>query len=178
MELLTKEQLREQNYQLEGLEIKPYLSLAVKQLLIKNILSICTTEESNLKKIDFSLKEFAYEFTLVNQYSNMNCDVENIIEFYDELKEHGIIDSVLKQIPNSEIKFIDYVLRKEIEQIQIVDNSVSAVLDKALNKLLEKIPNDKQLKSIGKSLIKDLNKLEPSKLSYVSQAMGWLKEKS
>jgi uncharacterized membrane-anchored protein YjiN (DUF445 family) len=87
----------------------------------------------------------------------------------------------LSEIPKDELEFFDSVLEAEIKQIQNVDNSISTILAKALNKLVEKVPDNNQLKSIGKSLIKDLNKLDPSKLSYVSQAIGWVnggKEKS
>lgn len=175
MELLTIDIIREKNYDLDdgGLEVKQYLPLAAKQILINKILEICKKEENGTSKIDFTLKEFAYEFSLVNQYSNLDCQLDNIIKFYDELKENGIIDLIIKQIPVDEINFIDYVLEREIEQILNLDNSIEIIVGKALNKLIEKLPDEKGMNKLIKDLPKQINKIDPSKLQYITKAIGW-----
>lgn len=168
MNLLTIDKLREQDYQVQGeLQIKQYLPLAIKKLSIQNILESCVIEENEIKKIDFVLKEFAYQFTLVNQYSNLDCDVENMTEFYDELKEHGIIDFIIRQIPESEREFINSVLQKEIEQIQSVDNSIEMILTKALNKLVDKLPTSKEINKMIPKISKELTKISPATLDIL-----------
>ena len=176
--LLTIEMIREKEYKIgDVLSVKPYLSLTTKKIIIKKILDLCITEEESIKKIDFALKEFAYGYILSDQYSNINFEVEDVLELYDELKENDIIDIVLKAIPESEINFIDYVLRKEIEQIQLVDNSLASVVSKSLNKIMEKIPDQKGIAKLIKELPKQFNKLDSSKLKYLTDAIGWNKGK-
>jgi hypothetical protein len=178
MELLTIEQIRKQNYQLTkdvDLEIKSYLSLPLKQLIIKNILSICTIEDENtgIKKIDFSLKQFAYEITLVGQYSNLDVNTKNIVKLYDELKEHGIVDTILDKIPESEKEFIANVLDKEIEQKIKLDNSLEVIVANALTKIIDHLPDQKGMEKLIKLLPKQINKIDPEKMSYLSSAINW-----
>jgi len=174
MELLTIDKIREQDYKIiEGadFDIKKYLSLSFKKALITNILNMCVIEE-DIKRIDFSLKEFSYEYMLVDEYTNIDFEIDELVELYDELKEHGIIDQILNLIPESEIKFIDCVLQKEIEQIQLVENSMVSIVNQALNKLVEKIPDQKGLVKLIKELPKQFNKISPDSLKNLGKAMG------
>lgn len=159
-----------------NIEFKPYLPFSIKKILIDNILkSVVLENEDGLKIIDYSFFELVKQYVLLNHYSNINLtDEKDIVNTYDQLKEKGIIDYVLNKIPQKELDFFEEVLSSEIQQIKEVDNSISSVLNKALNKLVEKIPDNKQLKSLGKSLIKDIDKLDPNKLSYMSSAIGWI----
>ena len=169
--LLTIEEIREQNYEIKEINIQKYLPLSFKKLLIKNILDMCIIDE-DIKKIDFTLKEFAYEYILVSRYSNINFQVDEIVELYDELKEHDVINNIIKIIPKSEKDFIDYVLQKEIEQIQLIDNSMINIANQVLNKLVDKIPDQKGLIKLIKELPKQFNKISPDSLKHLSKAMG------
>ena len=175
MELLTIDEIREINYKIikdVNFSVKKYLPLSFKKIIVGNILDICVNEEDGIKKIDFALKEFAYEYILVSEYSNVNFEVDDIVELYDELKEHAIIDAILNLIPESDIKFINSVLDKEIEQIQLVDNSVANIVNQALNKLVDKIPDQKGLIKLIKELPKQFNKISPDSLKNLGKAMG------
>ena len=174
MNLLNIDKIRQYKYDMsEVLEIKSYLPLAAKQILLKNILDLCKKEENDIIKIDYTLKEFAIEISLVNQYSNVDLQVDDVVEVYDELKQNGIIANIINQIPEEEINFIDYVLEKEITQIQAVDNSIEMVLAKTLNKIVNKLPDEKGMTKIVKSLPKEINKIDPAKLQYITKAIGW-----
>jgi hypothetical protein len=171
--LLTIEKIRDQNYEINtDLCIKSYLSLSTKKVLIKKILDLCVFEE-DVKKIDFALKQFAYEYMLINQYTNINFEVDNITEIYDELKENKLIENILKNIPESEINFINYVLDKEIEQIQLFDNSLVNIVSNSLNKLVEKLPDQKGITKLIKELPKQINKIDPSKFKFLTDAISW-----
>jgi Tfp pilus assembly protein PilO len=143
--------------------------------MIKNILTFCTIEDENtfIKKIDFSLKEFAYEITMVSQYGNINIDVEDLIELYDELKEHEVISLIITQIPESEIKFIDSVLNREIEQSLKLDNSLETIVANALNKFISQLPSDKELSKMLKSIPKEINRINPDSLKFLSDAINY-----
>jgi len=172
--LLTIENIREKEYEvLEGIDIfiKNYLPLSHKKLVVKKILDICIIE-GDIKKIDFALKEFAFEYVLVNEFSNINFEVDDIVELYDELKKHEVLDKVLKLIPESEKEFIHKVLQKEIEQLQIVDNSLASVVSKQLSTLVEKLPDQKSLTKLIKDLPKQINKIDSSKFKSLAEAIG------
>jgi len=171
---LTIDKIREKGYKIErceDLNIKKYLSINFKKILIRRILDLCIIDE-DIKRIDFTLKEFAYEYIMLNEYSNINFDTEEIAELYDELKEYGIIDTILKLIPKSEIEFINNILQKEIEQIQLVDNSMINIVNQVLNKLVDKIPDQKGLIKLIKELPKQFNKVSPDSLKHLGKAMG------
>jgi hypothetical protein len=51
-------------------------------------------------------------------------------------------------------------------------NSFANIIGNKLQQLIDKIPNDKQLKSLSKSLIKDINKLDWDKVPMLKQM--WL----
>jgi len=174
--LLTIEQIRENEYKIDDLNlyIKPYLSLTAKKILIKKILDICIIN-SDIKKIDFSLKRFAYDYVLSNEYSNINFELEDVLVSYDELKENGVINDILNSIPESEKEFIDYVLQKEIEQIQLVDNSLASVVSKQLSKLVEKLPDSNEINKMIPKLSKQINKISPDSFKFLTDAMGWSK---
>jgi YesN/AraC family two-component response regulator len=120
----------------------------------------------------------AIEFSIVNQITNIDFTEQDPLESYDDIKQAGVIDYILKNINPAEIEFITDCINEKIEEIYKVDNSLQGIVSQGLNKLLDKIPNDKQLKSLGKSLIKDINKLDPEKYSYITQAMGWISGKT
>ena len=171
---LTIDKIREQSYEIDkcaDLSIKKYLPLSLKKILVSNILNMCIIE-GDIKRIDFTLKEFAYEYMLVREYSNVNFEVEDVAGVYDELKENNVIDSIIKLISKSEIEFINRVLQSEIEQIQLVDNSMINIVNQGLNKLVEKLPDQKGLIKIIKELPKQFNKISPDSLKNLGKAIG------
>ena len=173
--LLTIETIREKGYEIDSiLNVKKYLILSHKKVAIKRILDLCIIEE-DIKKIDFSLKEFALEYVLVNEFSNINFELEDILALYDELKEYGIIEKILKLIPESEKAFFNNVLQKEIEQIYQVDNSFANVVSKQLNKLVEKLPDSKEINKMIPKLSKQINNISPSSFKFLTDAIGWSK---
>jgi len=171
---LTIEFIRENKYDIDSLDltIKSYISLTEKKILIEKILDICIINE-DMKRIDFALKQFAYEYMLVSLYTNIQIETEDIIEIYDELKQNGVINNIIKQIPESEIEFINYILEKEIEQILQLENNISSIVSKILNKLIDKLPNEKELSKLIKDLPKQINKVNPDKLKFISEVIGW-----
>lgn len=163
--------------------IKSYIPYVVKSTMIKNILDVVVFEnEQGLKTINYSLLSLVKEIVLFNNYTNVSIfedkeddenNVEDTVFVYDKLKEIGVIDYVLSQIPHEEFYFFDEVINKEIEQIQMVGNGVSSILAKTLNKIVEKLPDQKSLAKLIKNLPKQINKIDPDKLKYVSDAIGW-----
>jgi hypothetical protein len=161
--------------------IEKYIPYIVKSTMIKNILNTVVTENTQgLKTINYPLLSLAKEIVIFNNYSNVDISQEDTVFVYDELKKSGAIDFVLENISPDELYFFDEVILHETQQLFRVENSVSNVLAKTLNTLIEKIPDQKSLAKLIKDLPKQINKIDQSKLKYVSEAIGWNngKEKS
>ncbi len=159
--------------------VKKYIPFLIKQNIIDNVLSVCTSlEEDGFIRVNYAIKRMAIEFSICNQVSNIDMSDEDNLELYDSLKELGVVSYILEKIDSNEITFIIDCINEKIEEIYKVDNSIQSIISQGLNKLLDKIPDDKQLKLLGKSLVKDINKLDPEKYSYITQAMGWVSGKT
>ena len=96
-------------------------------------------------------------------YTNLEFS-ENLIEDYDYLAENVGIELILDQIPINEVEFILDLVDFELAQIVKLNNSIEGILANKLDKLIEKLPTDKQIKSLSKSLVKDINKLDWDKI--------------
>lgn len=160
------------------LEIKSYFPFGFKRQMISNIIniSILNTGEledknNDLIKIDYSLLKVARDYNIFINYTNLNENGMSMFEIYDIISEKGILQYVLKKIPSDELAFIDEILEKEINQIIITDNGIGAILSKNINKIINKIPNNKELTKLIKELPKIINKINPDNLKFVSETI-------
>lgn len=168
----------------DKLEVKKYLSIYTKQLLIEGfsdeednidgIVDRCVIENDNgYFVVDYFRKQIVVDLTLIKHYSNLELDIDNVnvngkeIDIYDYICENGIINEVKEQINYYEYdKFMD-LLNETIQNKLNSENSIEANVIKVKNKLFELVDkvnaqldkfNLKELQKVGKSLIKDLNK--------------------
>lgn len=168
----------------DKLEVKKYLSIYTKQLLIEGfgdeedsivgIVDRCVIENDNgYFVVDYFSKQIVVDLTLIKHYSNLELDVETVnvngkeVNIYDYICENGVINEVKEQITYYEYdKFMD-LLDETIQNKLKSENSIEASVVKVKNKLFELVDkvnvqldkfNLKELQKVGKSLIKDLNK--------------------
>lgn len=168
----------------DKLEIKKYLSIYTKQLLIEGfgdeedsivgIVDRCVIENDNgYFVVDYFRKQIVVDLTLIKHYSNLELDIDNVnvngkeIDIYDYICENGVVNEVKEQINYYEYdKFMD-LLNETIQNRLNSENSIEANVIKVKNKLFELVDkvnvqldkfNLKELQKVGKSLIKDLNK--------------------
>ena len=149
---------------IEDIEFKKYLSLVEKQLLANKIIDSCIiTDDVGLNRIDYFYKYLTTQVSLIINYTSLEF-TENLIEDFDCLAENGLLEDILDQIPINEVEFILDLVDFELAQIVKLNNSIEGILASKLDKLIEKLPTDKQIKSLSKSLVKDINKLDWDKL--------------
>ncbi len=168
----------------DKLEVKKYLSIYTKQLLIEGfgdeedsivgIVDRCVIENDNgYFVVDYFSKQIVVDLTLIKHYSNLELDVETVnvngkeVNIYDYICENGVINEVKEQITYYEYdKFMD-LLDETIQNKLDSENSIEASVVKVKNRLFELADkvnvqldkfNLKELQKVGKSLIKDLNK--------------------
>jgi hypothetical protein len=169
--MITIQEIRENNYSTVGVEIKSYLPFATKKTIIQKIIDVCVIDENDIKTIDYAVKEMIYEYLLVNNYTNIDFANEDIITIYDELEEKKFINAIIEKIDIDEKNLIEYILRKELDQTMEIQNSVGVQLNKIATKLMAKIPSDKEMSKLLKSVSKEFKNFDPSKLNFISDAM-------
>jgi hypothetical protein len=113
--------------------------------------------EDGLHYVDFIDKEMVMVLFIVQAYCADSIEFDDIDEdsMYDFCMS-GLWQHVRDNIPEDEYKqfvnFVDDILSQEMK----LKNSVEGIVARGINKLIDKIPTDKQLKSLAKSLVKDM----------------------
>jgi len=160
---------------LGGVEIKPYLPVAEKKLIADSIINSCIEiDENSVMKIDYFNKIIISNMSFIINYTNLEFS-EDSIEDYDFLCKYKILDYIINSIDIDELNFINKLVEDELEQMIKIENSIEGIIAKGLNKLIEKIPDEKKIKSLSKNLIKDLNKLDMSKFSELKDVFNTVK---
>ena len=171
-----------------GIEVRKYLPINDKLNLVYKIIEMSNENSGDLFKINYVYKQFFYEIEMVRAYSNIDFSTidkladsdkieeqekygDKLIEFYDLLKEHGIIDYTLDLINTDEKVFIKQCINEQIKENHVVNNSLGSILSKALDKLIEKIPTDEGMKSVATELVNNLKKINPENLKLLSQVV-------
>jgi len=155
---------------LEGVEIKPYLSTIEKKVIIDNIINgSVETDENSIIKINFFNKKLISDISLITNYTNLIFSDDNSIEDYDFLSQYKILNYIIENIDNDELDFIYNMVEDELEQQIIIGNSLESVIAKGLNKLIDKIPDEKSMNKLINNLPKVLNKIKPENLEILKQ---------
>jgi len=155
-----------------GIKTKNYLSIAHKGVIIDSIVEECLAyDDSGMLKCDFLNKEISINIQLLLNYSNieLDCQEDEFVEYYDFLDSCGFFDYVIESVDDSEIETISDLLECEIMQRLEIENGLGGVINRNLQNLIEKLPNDKQMKSIIKLAKKEINGLDMSKLGTLQE---------
>lgn len=155
------------------INIKPHLSHVEKKILCENIINASLDQnEDGLVICDYFNRELTKNIGIIVNYTDIEINNDEFLEDYDTLSEYGIVDYVLNNINKSDRFFIKSMVSKEIEQKVKISNSIESIIAKGLNKITEKLPDNKELKSLSKSLVKDLNKFNWDKVPMLKEM--WL----
>lgn len=158
-----------ENLKISEIDVKHYIPFAHKQLLCEKVIDVSTlVDENGIVSCSYFLKKLATDINILSFYTDLEFN-ENTEEDYDFLVQSGLFDDILDHIADGELDFIDEMINKEIEQKIMIGNSLGNVVASKLEKLIDKIPTDKQLKSLSKTLIKDVNKLDWDKVPMLKQ---------
>ena len=156
----------------DGIQIKDYLPISTKRLMCEEIAKNSIVEQNGMKVKDTISYAIAFDLLVTSFYSNVDID-----ENYDEACEYGIIDFIKENMNQSEGDFISehsyHMIRNEIETY----NSLAGVINRNLQRLIDKIPDSKDLNKLIKSTVKELNKLDPNKFKYVNDIVNALEGK-
>lgn len=155
------------------LEVKQYLSIIEKNLIVNKIIDSCIVldEINGLSKIDYFYKKLTTDVSLLVNYTNVEFS-ENLIEDYDYLCENVGIERILSQIPITEIEFILDLVDCELTQIIKLNNSIEGILANRLQALINKVPDEKGIKKLMTEAQKQINKIKPENLEILKGLVG------
>ena len=161
-------------------ETKTYLPLMEKELIINKIIdTIVDVDENNLIKIDFIHLDFFFDIEILKSYFSIeipqDIDIKDLLNAYDYLCENDIL-SQLKTRIDEDYEYLVGLLDKEIKQKIENNNSISAVLAKTLNNIVNKLPDEKAMQKIINSIPKAINKIDKNNLEAITSALGGKKE--
>ena len=158
------------------IEIKPYLPLLVKREIVKSVCNMCLLfdEDTEMLKCDYILKDLFYVLNVVLECSDIEIDglfdtdengeqdinIEVAIEAYDLIMENDIFDFIAVKVGLFDLELM---INEEIAQRMEINNSVSNILRKSINTLMEKIPSEDGMKNLMAQLpsqIASLNDLQ------------------
>lgn len=146
-----------------------YLTLAAKKQIVDQILlNSVTISEDGLKYVDFINKTIAYYFSLISFYTDINLDEHDL----DNLIRDGVVDQIQNEIPSSELSTLTQFIDATIEQEVSTYNNLSAVLNRTLTTLVDKMPSSKQITSWLNKLPKTLEKISPENMELIKQVIN------
>ena len=149
---------------LKEIKIKSYLPVSTKKLMCEEIAKNSIVEQDSMKVKDSISYAIAFDLMVTSFYSNVDID-----ENYDEACEYGIIDYIKDNMNQNEREFISehsyYMIQNEINTY----NSLSGVVSRNLQKLIDKVPDDKQIKKLVTDIPKQINKIKPEQLELIKE---------
>ena len=160
-----------------GLEIsiKQYIPIAEKLTLIKSIFESAIDRENGLHILNGNSLDIAFRVLLVEKYTNLTLP-KNIIESYDILVSSGLYDTIYENIPVTELSDINMALNNHIDAERDEydqKNTIQYIIKDGLNKLIEKTPNETQLKELIANAKEEFTNLDVDKMNFLKAAIDW-----
>jgi hypothetical protein len=152
----------------DKIQIKDYLPISTKRLMCEEIAKNSIVEQDGMKVKDTIAYEIAMDIIIASFYSNVDID-----ENYDEACEYWIIDFIKKNMNKKELEFIDNHSRLMIKNEIETYNSLTGVLNRNLQKLIDTFDKNTNPKAL-KSIIKEVQKLDLDKLPMIKQLYNTL----
>lgn len=118
-------------------------------------------------KIDSNMRYFLSVYTIVQTYTNIDMNIQNMPEEFDELNRLGLIKAILEAVPESELEEFRTILRRTYEdfiansyenqafisnQVQRISNALGSVLKPFLDRAASM--DEKDFEKLGKGMEK------------------------
>lgn len=132
---LKTEQLKNDfaNY-ITGHIVVDYIPFAKKADLCKRIVDVCNyisigngEKMIRVYKQDSVAMHILFTLTLIDQYTDIEINYENIIEDYDALEKYGLINLLISAIPENECNAFDDIMEMIIEDIHENERSIAGM---------------------------------------------------
>lgn len=154
--------------------INQYISYETKMYITNNIKVAYFSPSDDIEYSNTELKDALFKVFVLKFYTDIDfVDVDYLL-IVNIAVQSGLFDEVTKNIPTSELEtlkeMIDNSITEEKYRIQ-QENSIENQLKRFLTNLIEKIPDDKKIISMVKTLKKELNGFKPEKIKVLNDIL-------
>ena len=158
-----------------------YVNYATKLSVADQIVQLSSTNQVDGQvngqiKINSSLRYLLYVFNLIDLYTNITVDFSNILEEYDLLEEQGLVDELIRLMPQREVTSFETILKmvfydfiqNNYENHAFISNQVQRIVDiftattsPLIEKIKEKVENmtEEDIDKLGNKVEKILKKI-------------------
>lgn len=149
----------------EKVTIKKYIPFSSKKSIVDLIYTNCVVkdEENGIYFIDTLMKEMAYNFAILDYYTDFYDVYEKAREYsYDEIAEAGIFSYITNPYCEcyNDVGSLDDAIYRFNDRVNAL-NSTGASIYRILNSLSDKMPDINELEEIMQELPKALNNVDP-----------------
>lgn len=111
---------------------RKYLPYGEKCVMVNNIVDCTSYEDIVGKKIykrNTASMLFVFTMKVISSYTDLEFEQENVVLVYDALMETGIMDKLLKCIPESELSVLKNMLDMQRDDVEFNTRSLVAYLE-------------------------------------------------
>lgn len=157
----------------EKVTIKKYIPFSSKKSIVDLIYTNCVVkdEESGIYFIDTLMQEMAYNFAILNYYTDFYDVYENAREYsYDEIAEAGVFRYITDPYCDryEDICSLDDAIYRFNDRVNAL-NSTGTSIYRILNSLSDKMPDINELGKLMQDLPEVLNKVDPKVIEMFSK---------
>lgn len=154
------------------INFKSYLPFIEKKLLCDSIVEASLEQNENgLMVCDYYNKELSKNIGIIVNFTDIELG-EEFLQDYDILCELEVVDYVLNNMNQSDRCFIENMVDKNIEQEMKINNSLENIIANKLDKAIEKLPTNKEIRRIMNDIPKAINKIDPTNLEILKGIIG------
>lgn len=148
----------------EVLEIRTYIPIAEKKLILETVLDKCFTVENGVLICDYVLKKMAFELAMVKYHTNLDIDITSEDD-YDDIQTLGINLNYNYSVDYKECQLLFEGMEKELRSQYSIESSVSDLLNKTSNSIEELTSN----------ILEKINGLDMSSFGFEGKEFEQLK---
>lgn len=151
-----------------------YIPFLEKKVIVEQIIDACTYVTDGIVRVDLFDKQFFTDIKILFAYYNIenDLDINELTEIYDLLVKSDWI-TAFEFLIKKDVALLRQMIDNSLDEYVKSNNSLEGIIAKAINKLIDKLPDEKSMNKIIKDLPKQINKIDPEKLKYISEAIGW-----
>ena len=133
LQLKKKEDYKEFEYNEQIIQVKQYLPINDKLIMISNIINAAqdNMQYANPVKVEiFTSLEILYNYTNINFTDKQK---EDPVKLYDLFESNGIFNQVIELIPKEEYGFLISAIEESIESVYSYVNSARGIMESIVN---------------------------------------------
>lgn len=163
------ESIKNKDFEIEkALEVKKYIPVMEKKAFAMDVIAACTDDIDDFIAVDRFNMDIYFDMNMIKTYTNVevDSDFDEMIEQYDALCEHGMLDKILELFENEYVE-MSYILEGQIEEL-LVQNSMEAQVVRVVNRI------NNAIDALGNIDVKSLFP-EGTDMEAISNLIGMLK---